>query len=83
MFGYFSTPDLQVPDYDPGLSVSCPACNHMLHRPVLAISLMVPGDGRSYFYRVHKECYDSLSHEKEIDIDSILIDAIYHARQSD
>lgn len=82
MFGYFSSPSLEVPDHDPGLSATCPACNQRLYRPVLTISLMVPYDERSYFYRVHKECYEKLTHEQEIDIDSILIDAIYQSRDS-
>jgi hypothetical protein len=48
----------------------------------MTISLMVPDDVRSYFYRVHKQCYASLTHDQELELDGLLIDAIYRARNT-
>jgi hypothetical protein len=80
-FGYFIDFDQTEPAYDPGLSVNCPVCYSTLSRPVKTISLMLIGDRRSYFYRAHKGCYDSLSDEQKTTLDSALIDALAHARE--
>jgi hypothetical protein len=82
MFGYFDEAYQETPAHDPGLSVDCPVCNRTLSRPVVTISLMVPGDSRSYFYRLHKACRDALTPEQETNIDSVLIDAIVSLRQA-
>lgn len=81
MFGYFTAPEQTEPVYDPGLEVNCPACNQRLSRPMVTPSLMVPGDSRSYFYRMHKACSDSITPEQESNIDGLLIDAIYKTRE--
>jgi hypothetical protein len=82
MFGYFDAPYQEIPAYDPGLGVDCPVCNRPLSRPVVTTSLMVPGDGRSYFYRMHKACRAGLTPEAETNIDSVLVDAVVAARNS-
>lgn len=82
MFGYFSNPTLDLPDKDPGFDVDCPVCGRRLSPPVVTLSLMVPNDSRSYFYRMHKACSDGITPEEETDIDSILIDAICHSRET-
>lgn len=40
---------------------------------------MVPGDSRSYFYRVHQTCHEPLSEQERVRVDGLLIDAIYSA----
>lgn len=82
MFGYFKYPNSIVPDYDPGLGVDCPVCNKVLSAPMVTVSLMAEGDSRSYFYRLHKSCADTVSPELETEIDSLLIDAIAGANYS-
>lgn len=47
---------------------------------MVTVSLMVPNDSKSYFYRMHKSCAELVSEEQERDIDSVLIDAIYRAK---
>ena len=61
--GYFDHPDQTTPAHDPGLEVSCPLCDEPLHlRPRRSISLMLDARrDRCYFYRAHKDCYDSTS----------------------
>lgn len=80
MFGYFDKPEQTEPKYDPGLDSDCPVCNRKLSRPMVTVSLMVPNDTRSYFYRLHKSCSEAITPEQETAIDSILIDAIYNSR---
>jgi hypothetical protein len=81
-FGYFDDPDQTVPAFDPGLDAPCPACLnvHLGNWPVVTISLMVPGDNRSYFYRMHKRCYEQLNDDQRNIFDSDIIDAIMLAR---
>lgn len=80
MFGYFDQPYQEEPVRDPGMTVDCPVCNLPLSRPVVTVSLMVPDDNRSYFYRIHKDCHIGLSDDDKTGIDSVLIDAVHTAR---
>src|SRR5207253_1542630 len=76
IFGYYDAPGQTEPTFDPGLDVLCPFCLCSLRSgQVQTVSLMLPGDVRCFFYRVHKECRAQAS-EKEIDeIEGALIDA--------
>ncbi len=74
-FGYFTDERQTEPEYDPGLGVDCPVCQKVLERPVVTVSLMLPGDVRSYFYRMHADCAETLTPEQEQAIDSQLVDA--------
>lgn len=76
IFGYFDAPEQEAPAFDPGLDVPCAYCLKPLSRPMRAISLMKPGDGRSYFYRAHKDCYDHASADEVCDLESSLIDTL-------
>lgn len=77
IYGYFTDASQTEPVFDPGVSVSCPICSKELDAvDVRTISLMVPGDLRSYFYRVHRSCHEPLSEQQRIRIDGLLIDAI-------
>jgi hypothetical protein len=81
IYGYFN--DLSgTPAYDPGLGVDCPVCHTPLCLPLVTISLMLPGDTRSYFYRAHKGCYSRLSADAQTELDSVLIDALAMARNT-
>lgn len=75
LFGYF-TDFSNTPEYDPGLECECIICFEKLSKPMITCSLMGLdiNDGRSYFYRAHKECYNSLTKEEITEIDSSLID---------
>lgn len=62
--GWFDNPHETEPAYDPGISmVDCPFCNESLgrHSPtnrLMTISIVSEGvDGKSLFYRAHKDCY--------------------------
>ncbi len=36
---------------------------------------MLENDSRSYFYRVHIVCHDSLTEQQQSDLDGLIIDA--------
>ena len=74
LFGYFETAESQFPDYDPGLDVECIICFKKLSAPLNTISLYNPKDPRSYFYRTHKNCYESATPEEITAYESTLID---------
>lgn len=77
IFGYFDSPLQSEPFFDPGLGVNCPHCRQPLDagpEDRLAICFMLPGDARSYFYRVHKVCHDTASPEAEMRIESWIVD---------
>jgi len=81
IYGYFTAPEQTEPVYDPGISAPCPICSSTLDAiDVRTISLMVPGDSRSYFYRVHRSCHEPLSEAERIKVDGLLIDAIFSSR---
>jgi hypothetical protein len=75
--GYFTNEDHEVPDYDPGLNVPCEICGRPLCHPIKTISLM-PNHNRaaSYFYRVHKDCYESLPEREVALLESEVIDGL-------
>lgn len=82
-YGYFTAPGQKVPDRDPGLYVACPVCGHILGKvPVKTISLMVDGDTRSYFYRVHRDCYDGLTADEKARLDWPIVDAVVASRKT-
>lgn len=74
IFGYFENSSDQSPTHDPGLETICIFCTIQLEPPMKTISLMKDGDNKSYFYRCHKECYEKLSQNEIIEIESSLID---------
>ena len=60
MYGWFDSPEQEVPAYDPGPNIDCPFCKESLTcRAVTTISLCAQESSRSYFYRVHKDCYEA------------------------
>jgi hypothetical protein len=81
IYGYFSEAHQEEPTYDPGLDVDCPICHQRLSRPMKTISLMLEHDDRSYFYRVHKACYDALTPDEQSVYDSVIIDAVGRAKR--
>lgn len=75
LVGFFEEAD-QVPVYDPGILVPCLICGQRLSAPIKTINLM-PEDGlRSYFYRVHKDCFENLTCQQAMDLDSSIIDQV-------
>lgn len=77
IFGYFDAPEQTTPAFDPGLDAKCPVCGKTVGRVnIKTISVMLRGDMRSYFYRVHKACYDPLTAEQQADVDGLIIDAV-------
>jgi len=81
-FGYFDYAGQEQPTYDPGLDVECLVCGEILSSPMVTPSLMLEGDNRSYFYRLHKHCSDGLSPEQESEVDGLLLDTIIKARNN-
>jgi len=81
VYGYYDSPLQDKPVYDPGLTVPCLICGGCLTGDdVRTISLMVPEDSRSYFYRVHRSCHEPLTEQERSSVDGLLIDAIYSVR---
>jgi hypothetical protein len=81
IYGYFDDYGT-VPTFDPGLDVNCPVCHKKLSDPMKTINLMLPGDKRSYFYRVHKPCWDNLTPEQQGDVDGLLLDPIIQTKNT-
>lgn len=73
LFGFFED-EREVPTYEPGTEVSCLLCGKPLNYPANAIKTIsiyaffhyAP---RSYFYRTHKECYESTPESEIGDIE--------------
>lgn len=77
VFGWFDSPLDETPAHDPTVEDGiCPICAKGLERPVKTISLIKDGDSKSYFYRAHKGCYEGLSEEDVMNLDSSLIDSL-------
>jgi hypothetical protein len=74
VFGYFDDPYSSIPGHDPGMDGKCAACGRTLSRPVATISIARWKGDRSYFFRAHKTCWESLSEEEQGLIESIAID---------
>jgi hypothetical protein len=82
IYGYFDD-NFRSPTYDPGMDVDCPLCGKKLTDDCRSPSFMVPEDGRSYFYRTHRECknlpdFEALTSE----IEGAIVDAVYKAMDS-
>lgn len=75
IFGYFDHAEQTAPTFDPGLDALCPHCIQKLERPVRTISLLVPGDTRSFFYRVHRDCAQRATEQQVMEIESSLVDS--------
>lgn len=75
IFGYFDK-ETEFPTFDPGMNTPCPYCMRLLERPVKTISLMKPGDARSYFYRAHKKCHEYATPQEIQWFESTLIDSL-------
>ena len=88
VFGYFDDPSQTEPTFDPGLNVDCLVCHTRLSPPMKTISVMLDEptlggrDNRSYFYRVHKDCYEALTPQQETNLDSVIIDSVARSKFS-
>ncbi len=76
IFGYFDNPIQTKPARDPGLTAPCPVCTEPVGEVAIkTISLIAhPDDGRSYFFRAHKDCWKNASEDEQSHIESLLID---------
>lgn len=76
IFGYYDNPTQTEPAYDPGVEGTlCPYCLIELnHLDIRSYSLMVPGDSKSFFYRVHRSCDELVTEDERQIIESSLID---------
>lgn len=75
LFGYFDSPGQETPAHDPGINAPCLVCFRPLdypNTPIVTISFSAYFDNaeRSYFYRCHKACYNSLSDQEKGDIEA-------------
>ncbi len=74
IFGYYERADQTEASYDPGVGVPCPFCLRKLSEPLRTVSLMLPGDSRSYFYRAHRGCHENAGEQEITEFESALID---------
>lgn len=58
VFGYYDW-NSNEPAHDPWLETYCLYCTKKLSKPMKCISLTLPWDKNSYFYRCHKSCYEN------------------------
>lgn len=58
--GYFDDPSQTIPAFDPGADAGCAICggHGLTNDNCRTHSIMLPGTGRSYFYRTHRACAD-------------------------
>ncbi len=75
LIGYFEDFS-DTPKYDPGLDVNCLICMKPLSLPLKTISVTKIKDLRSYFFRVHKNCWESLSEKEQKNYESSIIDYV-------
>lgn len=74
LIGYFDSPTAG-PAYDPGKDCPCVVCMAALCPPMTTISLMADGvRDKSFFFRVHNKCWDSLTEEEQGQFESSVID---------
>lgn len=71
--GYFDHP-AEPPIYDPPLDSPCVVCGVVMLGNRITISLAPVGGRRSYFFRAHKACWESLSEEDQAQFESSIID---------
>jgi hypothetical protein len=86
IYGYFDNHSQEIPAHDPGLSVPCPFCCRAIDEfhgydleafgRIQTISFYRLGSNWSWFYRVHKDCYESATKEKIQEIESAPIDGV-------
>lgn len=77
LYGWFDSPGQEKPAYDPPkicLFCTKPLGFYFDKSDVQCISLMGVTDKRSYFYRVHKACYESATPEEITLYESSIID---------
>ncbi len=73
--GFFADSS-SAPDYDPGLDCRCIVCDIGLRwSPIKTICVAPVGGNRSYFFRVHRACWETISESDKSDIESSIIDA--------
>jgi hypothetical protein len=71
LIGYFANAAQTIPEFDPPHDAPCLICEKPLSPDdVRTISVMdAEGAQRSYFYRVHRTCHETLSAEQRGDLD--------------
>lgn len=87
VFGWFGDASQTEPEHDPGFDAPCPICIHAVGRhsvdsPIKTISLMVEDPAKrrnSFFFRVHKRCWEMVSNHERNMVESSLIDHIVDA----
>ena len=76
--GYYEGKEAKIPTYDPGLDTECPVCFKKLTednlRTIGFLSEKAYKQNRSYFYRVHKSCHESLNEDQQNLLDSSFVD---------
>lgn len=73
IYGYFTEVG-DTPAHDPGVEVPCPGCGLPVGLDgISSISFMLPGSGRSWFYRGHKAC---LTDAVQAHVEGVIIDAM-------
>lgn len=83
IFGYYDDPAQDKPAHDPGPEGLCPVCccpigkHHATTNPVKTISLMAHDPNhrtRSFFFRAHKNCWNTTTPHNRMLIESSVID---------
>jgi hypothetical protein len=69
----------QTPEHDPKEYGLCPVCSrqvgrHSAENPLKTISIMKVEDSRSFFFRTHKLCWESIDQDEQNAIESSIID---------
>ena len=83
IFGYYDNPEDSTPTHDPGSNGLCPVCcwpvgkHEPTTNPLKTISLAAYDKkhrNRSFFVRAHKNCWERISEQERISIESSVID---------
>lgn len=76
IFGWFDNPLDEEPRHDPGVENGlCLVCTQKLNFPLKTICLALYDSAeKSYFFRVHKGCWDGLTEKEKSEYECSLID---------
>jgi hypothetical protein len=86
-FGYFDAPDQTEPAQMPDPAAPCLLCGQAIgprgrtrgsdgKSELVTTSIMPIGGERSYFYDVHRGCYENATPDQITDIESMVIDGV-------
>lgn len=83
ILGWFVALGDEKPFSDPGMGAPCPVCAKPVRdpksttvQPIKTISFMPVAVRKSFFFRVHKACWEGISEDEQGVIEGVFVDDI-------